>query len=71
METLVGLSRRATTTEEHQRTSEEVNRLGMEKTFTQGDAKHADEDEGGNAQPLSPDELSKAMTAAATIRADR
>lgn len=57
----VGLLRRATT---DQTTAEDVNKLELDKTIIQSDVKKE------NAQPFTPDQLSKAMTAA-TIRPDR
>lgn len=53
----VGLSRKVTT--EQQRSSQDANRLGLEKTVTQSQLRQE------NEQPFTPEELSKAITAAA------
>ncbi len=57
----VGLSRRATT---DQMTAEDVNGFETKETITQRNMNKA------NTQPFTPEQLSKAMTAA-TIRRDR
>jgi hypothetical protein len=58
----VGISRPATA-EREQGKSDEANRLQIEKTLTQGDVSQ------GDSTPFTPEELSRAMTAA-TIKAE-